>query len=165
MPDELSGVLSTPVYAEPLTVRHVAAGDAATVAAAVARAQSAEGWTATVSPPGDRTALDSGDVVVLWGLAAGSARTELAGRRTTVLVLDEADVRSVLTRPARWVREARAARDTNLLLLPAGLAERYTRFGPPVPLAHRPAGLPDADAVTLLSAWVARAYAYGRLPG
>ena len=159
----VADVLSTPVYGEPLTVRHVAAAATGGVAADVARVQSAAGWTATVHP---LTAPPAGpaDAVVLWGLAAGALRGQLPGGVPVVLVLDEADVRTVLTRPARWVAEARAARSTNLLLLPEQLAERWTRFGPPVPLASRPVGLPDAGAVELLSAWVARAYAYGRTP-
>ncbi|MGY1749234.1 hypothetical protein [Modestobacter sp. SYSU DS0511] len=157
-PADVSTILATPVYGEALTVLHVAPGAAAPLAAEVARAQSAAGWTAALT---DRPA-DDADTAVLWGLAAGAARDELAGRRPTVVVLDAADVRTVLTRPAAWARELRRTAATSLLLLPAELAERYTRWGPPVPLAHRPAGLPAEAAVTVLSAWVARAHAFGR---
>ncbi|MQA34000.1 hypothetical protein [Modestobacter roseus] len=154
----MTTILATPVYGEALTVAHVATGAAAPLAAEVARLQSAAGWTVT-------DGADDADTVVLWGLTAGAARDELAGRRPTVVVLDAADVRTVLTRPTAWARELRRSAATSLLLLPAELAERWTRWGPPVPLAHRPAGLPDEAAVTVLSAWVARAHAYGRRAG
>ncbi|WP_222192781.1 hypothetical protein [Modestobacter italicus] len=165
MPVDVSGVLSTPVYAETLTVVHVAAGADAPTATATAAVQTAAGWHARVHPPAELAGVDLSyvDVVVLWG-AAAAGRDVVAGRRPTVVVLDAAEVRAVLTRPARWAAELRRAADTNLLLVPAGLAERYTRWGPPVPLAHRPEGLPGDDAVTVLSAWTARAYAFGRRP-
>jgi hypothetical protein len=161
---EVAGILSTPVYGEPLAVLHVApTGRLADLAAEVAAVQTAAGWRSTVLVP-DELDDDAGavDAAVLWGPHAGRSRAVLAGRRPTVVVLEAADVRAVLTRPARWLAELRHARHTNLLLLPAGLAERYTRWGPPVPLAHRPEGLPETAAVTVLSAWVARAYAFGR---
>ena len=163
---DVNGILSTPVYAEVLTVRHVATGAELETARAVAAVQSGAGWHSTAHEltelPG--LGLDDVDAVVLWGADAAAGRDVLAGRRATVVVLGAADVRAVLTRPARWAAELRRSADTNLLLLPAGLAERYTRWGPPVPLAHRPEQLPGEDAVTVLSAWTARAYAFGRRP-
>ena len=163
---DVSGILSTPVYAETLTVLHVADGAQAQTAVATAAVQTAAGWHTRVHAPAELAGADLADVdvVVLWGLSAGEGRDVVAGRRPTVVVLDAGDVSSVLRRPDRWARELRRAAHTNLLLVPAGLAERYTRWGPPVPLAHRPEGLPGEDAVTVLSAWVARAYAFGRRP-
>lgn len=163
---DVSGILSTPVYGEVLTVVHVATGAELVTARAAAAVQTAAGWNSTAHEVADLPglALDDADAVVLWGAGAAAGRDVVAGRRATVVVLDAADVRAVLTRPARWAAELRRAADTNLLLVPAGLAERYTRWGPPVPLAHRPEGLPGDDAVTVLSAWTARAYAFGRRP-
>ena len=163
---DVSGILSTPVHAETLTVRHVAAGPERETARATAAAQTAAGWRSTVHEVAELPGLDLDgvDVVVLWGAQAAAGRDVVAGRRSTVVVLGAGDVRAVLTRPARWLAELRRAADTNLLLVPAALAERYTRWGPPVPLAHRPEGLPGEDAVTVLSAWTARAYAFGRRP-
>jgi hypothetical protein len=161
----VAGVLSTPVYGERLCVLHAAPdGPLTELASAVARAQSAAGWRSTVAGPVvPARSLDGVDVLVLWGATAGGLRSTLSGRLpTTVVVFDRADVRAALTRPARWLAELRRAPHTNLVLVPAETAERYTRWGPPVPLAHRPDGLPDAAALTMLSAWIARAYAYGR---
>jgi hypothetical protein len=160
----LTDVLSTPVYGETLTVLHVAPAGGADQVATVAATQSAAGWSSTVVDAAALAAspLEGVDVVVLWGLTAAESRDAVAGRTPTVVVFDEDDVRRVLRRPDRWVREFRRTPHTNLLLVPAGLAERYTRTGPPVPLAHRPADLPAAAAVELLSGWLARAYAYGR---
>jgi hypothetical protein len=163
---DVNGILSTPVYGETLTVRHVAAGAELADARAAAAVQTAAGWHSTAHEPAELPGLDltGVDTVVLWGAEAATGRDVVAGRRATVVVLGAADVRAVLTRPARWAAELRRSGDTNLLLVPAELAERYTRWGPPVPLAHRPAQLPAEDAVTVLSAWTARAYAYGRRP-
>ena len=163
---DVNGILSTPVYGETLTVRHVAAGPELATARAVAAVQTAAGWHSTAHEVAElpALALDDVDAVVLWGADAAAGRDVVAGRRSTVVVLGATDTRAVLTRPARWVAELRRSADTNLLLVPAELAERYTRWGPPVPLAHRPGQLPGEDAVTVLSAWTARAYAFGRRP-
>ena len=163
---DVSGILSTPVYAETLTVRHVAAGADRETARATAAVQTAAGWHSTAHEVAELSGLDLDgvDVVVLWGAEAAAGRDVVAGRRATVVVLGAGDVHAVLTRPARWLAELRRAADTNLLLVPAALAERFTRWGPPVPLAHRPEQLPAEDAVTVLSAWTARAYAFGRRP-
>lgn len=163
----VASILSTPVYGEALTVVHVAPqGPRAVLAAAVASVQAREGWRSTARRPNELTAdaLELADAVVLWGREAGECRAFVGGRRPTVVMFEAADVRPILTRPTRWWAELRSAPDTNLLLVPSGIADRYTRWGPPVPLAHRPDGLPEAAAVTVLSAWVARAYAFGRRP-
>ncbi|MCZ2817375.1 hypothetical protein [Modestobacter sp. VKM Ac-2984] len=166
MSADVRAILSTPVYGEPLGVLHVAGPAELVTARAVAGVQTAAGWRTGVLAPDalPEAVLDDVDVVVLWGRRAAAGRDVVAGRRATVVVLDARDVRAVLTSPLRWARELRRTARTNLLLVPAGLAERYTRWGPPVPLAHRPEGLPEQAAVTVLSAWTARAHAFGARP-
>jgi hypothetical protein len=160
----IPGVMSTPVYGENLAVIHVAPLEQSRMAKEVARLQSASGWRSAVCCPSDVPQLDLEliDVLVLWGIEAGRARAFLAGRRPTVMILGPEEARRILSRPTRWMRESRQVHNTNLLLLPAEIAERYARWGPPAPLAHRPDGLPEVGAVTLLSAWMARAYAFGK---
>lgn len=166
MPADVRAILSTPVFGEVLGVLHVAGPAELATARATAAAQTAAGWRTGVLEPAalPEAALDDVDVVVLWGRRAAAGRDVVAGRRATVVVLGARDVRAVLSSPLRWARELRRTPRTNLLLVPAGLAERYTRWGPPVPLAHRPEGLPERDAVTVLSAWTARAHAFGARP-
>jgi hypothetical protein len=160
----IPGIMSTPVYGEDLSVVHVAPRGPGGVATVVANVQAAAGWRSAVYRPSNVPGLnlDVVDVVVLWGMQAGRVRRFVAGRRPTVMVLGTEEARRILSQPIRWLAESCQARNTNLLLLPAEIAERYARWGPPVPLAHRPDGLPEVGAVTMLSAWTARAYAFGR---
>ncbi|GHE11795.1 hypothetical protein [Klenkia taihuensis] len=139
-------LLSTPVYAESLRVRHVAHGRLAGTARAVARHQAAAGWTADLGEAAEC------DVLVFWGRVPRA--TDIVGAGSVVVVLDEA------AGPA-WLATRRSLRGVNVVLLPPRQLQRWLRWGPVVPLAPLPAHLADAVGAGQMSAWIARAYAFG----
>ncbi|OLT14827.1 hypothetical protein BJF78_17465 [Pseudonocardia sp. CNS-139] len=140
-------------YRAPLRVLHVVApGDATTTAAVeeLVRAHRQQGWKTDVAADLDPAGTGEFDVVALHGTAAGRLRAQLRGRVPTVVFAGTSGPRG----PAAVLREARLARWTNALVLPAGADRRWDRV--PAPLTRlRAAGLaadPDDVAAILVRA-------------
>lgn len=153
-------------YRAPVHVRHLlAAGDeeAAREASRLASAHRDRGWRVeieTLDEPARATGRvhrpgPSEDVVVLHGLSAGRARRWIRGSVPTVVLAGSRPPRT----PLGWAREARLARFTNVLALPADAGPGWTRVHAPV--TRIPTTGLDADEA---AAVFVRALAWGVQP-